>query len=82
MGTLFQRGTTIKVRTDFGPENRSAGSKKPGHGWQGAAVERQTLGSASNRRISTCAQAGVAAVPCALNSKSFHGNTLPEGYDN
>ena len=36
MGTLFQRGTTIEVRTDSGPENLPAGwATHPG-----AAVER------------------------------------------
>ena len=82
MGTLFQRGTTIEVRTDSGPGNLPAGSEKPGRGWPGAAVERKRLGSAPNRRISTREQASLAAVSRALNPKSFHGNALPEGYDN
>ena len=42
----------------------------------------QQVGSAPNRRISSREEAGVTAVPRALIPKSFHGNTLPVGYDN
>ena len=82
MGTLFQRGTTIKPRTVSLPKNPVAGREKPGRSWSGATAETAAAESAPNRRISTRAQGGMTAAPRALNPKSFHRNTLSKGYDN
>ena len=55
MGTLFQRGTTIKPRTVSLPKNPVAGREKPGRSWSGATAETAAAESAPNRRISTIA---------------------------
>jgi hypothetical protein len=47
-----------------------------------SAAEGPEADNAPSRRVSACGQAGLIAVPRALNPKSFHANTLPEGYDN